>query len=323
MANQPCVSVIIPCFNASQWIGRTIRSCLQQGELLGEIIVVDDFSDDDSHAIVSAMAEADPGKILLYRNVEKGGNNARNFGFAKSRFEFVQWLDADDLLCPGKFDKQVAAFHNDPEVDLTFSDWSKTDFDENGSQVNSVLIQMQDTDDFLGDLLSDKWSVPCSYLVRRQLAEQLDQIGAWNRTRRIGQDREYFTLAAMLARKCTYVPGMFSRYVQVNSNSVSKMSFSKRLELQMDLEKRLRDEIMRRVPNQFKRNIYTKRLNSHIYNAFFYNRSIVPPFLFLPWNIDTRIIHWKKIAILPVLYLALVGRYLMTHKPTQSASDEL
>lgn len=314
------VSVVIPCFNAEKWIERAVRSCIDQGPLLGEVIVVDDQSTDNSREIASRLSREYPDRVFLVENSTKGANNARNLGFSRSRFEFIQWLDADDAILPGKFENQVRALQQDPRTEIAYSDWSKVAFDDSGNEISSQIIRKHQTHDFLAELLDDNWSVPCNYLIRRRLAVTLAEMGAWSKDRPVAQDREYFTLAAMRATGITYASGNYSKYTTSNENSVSKMKFNIRLEHQMNLEQRLKMEIMEFVSERKLRASYIKKLNSHVYNAFFYNKKIRPPFIFYPWNLDYRIVHWKKIAILPLLYPAIVVRFLMSQPSRQSAA---
>lgn len=302
------------------WIERAVMSCIDQGPLLGEVIVVDDQSTDNSREIASRLNREYPDRVFLVENSTKGANNARNLGFSRSRFEFIQWLDADDAILPGKFEHQVRALQQDPRTEIVYSDWSRVEFDGRGNEISSQVIRKHQTHDFLAELLDDNWSVPCNYLIRRRLAATLAEMGAWSKDRPVAQDREYFTLAAMRATGITYANGNYSKYTTSNENSVSKMNFYKRLEHQMHLEKRLKIEILNYVTDKKLRSSYVRKLNSHVYNAFFYNSKITPPFVFTPWNMDYNIIHWKKIAILPLLYPAILARFLMSLRSRQSAT---
>src|SRR5579872_3830113 len=119
----PQISVIIPNYQCEKWLSRTIDSCLQQNEYLKEVIVIDDHSTDQSWNLLSHYQSEYPGIIKIYRNKLKGGNNARNYGFELSEGEFIQWLDADDQLLPGKFAAQLDIFGKHADTDIVYSDW--------------------------------------------------------------------------------------------------------------------------------------------------------------------------------------------------------
>lgn len=296
------VSVIIPCYNAARWIEAVLESCLAQGPALGEVIVVDDSSSDDSPRIVETVASRSNGLVRCITNRVKGGNHARNRGFAEARCEFIQWLDADDFLLPGKFEAQIAALDAEPEVEIVWSDWEERFHDADGNPVNARMHDMSGGEGLLLMLAADRWSVPASYLMRRDLAARVVAAKGWNPDRRVAQDREFFTLAAIHARRARHVPGVFAVYNRQASGSVSGMDFQERLALQMDLEARLRQEMIANITDQALLGRLIRRLNSHVINAYFYNRRVRPRSFFWPWAVAPELIHWKKLAIYPVLY---------------------
>lgn len=93
------VSVVIPAFNAAHTIAAAIASALQPE--VGEIIVVDDGSTDDTAQLVSELAVEHPRIQLIARPASGGPAQARNEGLAASSCEFVLFLDSDDELTPG------------------------------------------------------------------------------------------------------------------------------------------------------------------------------------------------------------------------------
>ena len=74
------VSVIIPNYNNAQWLEECIESCLDQVPFLKEIIVVDDFSNDESWSILEKFKLANPSIVKIYRNKNKGGNTLISAG---------------------------------------------------------------------------------------------------------------------------------------------------------------------------------------------------------------------------------------------------
>jgi len=97
------VSVIVPAFNAERWIAETLTSVRAQTYEPLETIVVDDGSTDSTASIATAS-----GAIVLHTR-DAGPGGARNAGMARARGEFIQFLDADDLIATGKIARQVAA----------------------------------------------------------------------------------------------------------------------------------------------------------------------------------------------------------------------
>ncbi|MGO6683875.1 glycosyltransferase family 2 protein [Rhizobium leguminosarum] len=108
--NGPLVSVVIPAFNASRYIERTLRSAGRQTYRNLEIIVVNDGSTDDTAKVVEQVALADS-RIRLLSTPNRGVAAARNTGIREAAGRFVAFLDADDLWHHTKIEKQVNALN--------------------------------------------------------------------------------------------------------------------------------------------------------------------------------------------------------------------
>lgn len=98
----PEVSVIIPVYNKCKYIETSLRSVLEQSFRDLEVIAVNDGSTDESLAVLNQLAEADERIRVL--DIPNGGvSNARNVGLSYARGQWIQFLDADDLLEPGYY----------------------------------------------------------------------------------------------------------------------------------------------------------------------------------------------------------------------------
>jgi glycosyltransferase involved in cell wall biosynthesis len=97
------ISVVIPAYNAEQYIRTAIESCLHQTYAPIEIIVVDDGSTDGT----AAVAESFPSPVRVVRLPENMGlPTARNRGVQASTGDWVALLDADDWFLPEKLERQ-------------------------------------------------------------------------------------------------------------------------------------------------------------------------------------------------------------------------
>jgi len=103
---KPLVSILIPAYNAEAWISDTLRSAIAQTWERKEIIVVDDGSKDQTLA-VGLQFESEQVKVVTQKN--QGASATRNNAFATSKGDYVQWLDADDLMGPEKTASQMEA----------------------------------------------------------------------------------------------------------------------------------------------------------------------------------------------------------------------
>ncbi|WP_072031608.1 glycosyltransferase family 2 protein [Anaerovibrio sp. RM50] len=117
------VSVVIPTYNREDSILDAIQSVVEQDYKNIEILVCDDFSQDDTKTVVLNYAkEHDNVKYLLRSDGGKGAQWARNNGIECARGEYIAFLDSDDELLPGSISNRVAAFHDHPTVDMVYGD---------------------------------------------------------------------------------------------------------------------------------------------------------------------------------------------------------
>ncbi len=118
----PLISVIIPCFNAERYIAATLQSVLWQTEQRWECLVVDDGSTDRSREIVTEYQRKDH-RVRLITQPNSGPTAARNNGVRHSSGEFIQFLDADDILFPERFEKCLRRFAEQPDLHAVYSDF--------------------------------------------------------------------------------------------------------------------------------------------------------------------------------------------------------
>lgn len=102
------ISVIIPTYNAADFIAETIHSLRSQTYENWECFIVDDGSNDDTAHIVKGFCKKDSRINFRNRpaNLLKGANSCRDYGFQIASGEFVQWFDADDLMHPEMLNKR-------------------------------------------------------------------------------------------------------------------------------------------------------------------------------------------------------------------------
>jgi hypothetical protein len=99
--NNKLVSIIIPCYNQAQYLDEALQSVLDQTYTNWECIVVNDGSLDDTEKIAKTWTAKDNRFIYFYK--ENGGvSSARNFGLEKAKGDYIQFLDADDILDKNK-----------------------------------------------------------------------------------------------------------------------------------------------------------------------------------------------------------------------------
>ena len=132
------VSVVIPTHNRSALLSRTLRSALRQERVDFEVIVVDEASNDDTPALLSAL---DDHRVRVLRHeIPRGLSAARNHGAEHARGEWLAFLDDDDLWAPDKLFRQMSAARE------TGRDWAYTGSVniENGRIVRSTPAPSED-----------------------------------------------------------------------------------------------------------------------------------------------------------------------------------
>ncbi len=114
------ISVIIPVYNAAEFLEKSVQSALQFEEVK-EVILVEDKSIDNSLQICKKLA-SENNKIILLQHPDKENHGAaasRNLGMQKSTGDFISFLDADDYYLPNRFDAEKEIF-KDPKIEGIF-----------------------------------------------------------------------------------------------------------------------------------------------------------------------------------------------------------
>ncbi len=172
----PLISVIVPCYNYGRFLAETIGSLQRQTYANWECIIVDDGSTDDSAEKAKALAAADP-RVKYYFQKNAGLSAARNTGLQKASGDFIQFLDADDLLASFKFEQEIGLFEANREIDIVYGDFVLLE-DASGKFLRGKLpvIAMREVHPFLD--FCRRWekdfSIPIhSFLFRRSCFAQV------------------------------------------------------------------------------------------------------------------------------------------------------
>ncbi|WP_374458585.1 glycosyltransferase family 2 protein [Chryseobacterium taeanense] len=114
------ISVIIPVYNAAQFLEKSVQSALQFSEVK-EILLIEDKSTDNSLEICEKLA-SENSRIKLFQHPDKGNHGAgasRNLGIEKATGDFIAFLDADDYYLSNRFEAEKEIFR-DPAIDGVF-----------------------------------------------------------------------------------------------------------------------------------------------------------------------------------------------------------
>lgn len=119
------VSIIIPCYNAQEYIAETVQSVLGQSYENFELIIVNDGSKDNSLKVIETFSSDT--RMRVIDQVNQGVNTARNNGYAESSGEYLCFLDADDVWTADRLRFHVDYMNAHPEVGLVHNDIEMVD----------------------------------------------------------------------------------------------------------------------------------------------------------------------------------------------------
>jgi glycosyltransferase involved in cell wall biosynthesis len=207
------VSIIIPCYNAERWVGEAIRSALKQTYSPVEVIVIDDGSTDRSLDFIKSFKD----EIRWETGPNRGGDYARNRGFALSAGKYIQFLDADDYLLPSKIERQMQVLEN-RRADVVYEDCQVLFENADGSRKWGSLEVSGEHADILEKLL-DGWAPPpCTFLFSRLAVEKA---GGWNENLTSAQDNDFYIKVALAKTTWSYASGSQSVYRRLSVPTVS------------------------------------------------------------------------------------------------------
>ena len=117
----PLVTIIIPCYNQDQFLDETLQSVFDQTYSNWECIIVNDGSTDASESIILDWVQRDK-RFQDYKTTNSGVSAARNYGLRIAKGEYIQFLDADDLLTADKLILSLDAIEK-YKVDIVCSNY--------------------------------------------------------------------------------------------------------------------------------------------------------------------------------------------------------
>jgi glycosyltransferase involved in cell wall biosynthesis len=211
------VSIIVPCYNAARWLGATLESALAQTWPHLEILVVDDGSADNS-LVIARQYECDRLRVVTQPNA--GAAAARNTGLRLAQGNFIQFLDADDLLAADKIASQMAVLIREPAGTIASGPWGAFTTDQHQAAFRTEPVWRDFTPfDWLITAYAGAWMFPP--LVWLSPRAVLDAAGPWNETLSLDDDGEYFCRVLLQASSVRFCPQARSYYRRHDGPRVS------------------------------------------------------------------------------------------------------
>jgi len=214
----PLVSIIVPCHNAAPWLAATLESALAQDWSPVEIIVIDDGSTDRSSAVAAGFAERG---VRVVTQGNRGASAARNHGLRLARGEFVQFLDADDLIAPDKIRRQMARLLAAAPGAVAAGAWARFRDDPGAAQFvpEPNWRDLAGLEFLLLHYEAGWMMVPAAWLCPRAV---LDAAGPWDEALSLNDDGEYFARVLLKARGILFCADARSYYRSGVPGSLSR-----------------------------------------------------------------------------------------------------
>jgi glycosyltransferase involved in cell wall biosynthesis len=219
----PLVSILIPAYNAEPWIADTIKSAFDQTWPRKEIIVVDDGSSDQTLSIARQFASSN---VCVVTQENQGASTARNKALELCQGDYIQWLDADDLLSPDKVARQMTAAEQcQDERRLLSSAWGYFMYRPSRAQFvpTPLWCDLSPVDWLLRKMGQNLHMQTATWLVSRELTEAA---GPWDTRLSLDDDGEYFCRVILASDAIRFVPDAKVFYRQPGFDRLSNIDRS-------------------------------------------------------------------------------------------------
>ena len=239
---KPLVSILIPAYNSEGWIADTIQSALQQTWPRKEIIVVDDGSRDCTADVARQFASKE---VLVVTKQNEGAAATRNHALSLSQGDYIQWLDADDLLSADKIECQLAALGDtDSRRILLSSPWGYFNYRTSRARfiANSLWHDLSPTDWLVRKMGENLHMQTATWLTSRELA---NAAGPWDTRLLSDDDGEYFCRVLMASAGTRFVPQGRVFYRVTPSGRLSRIGASDKKKNAMLISMKLHIQYLR------------------------------------------------------------------------------
>lgn len=280
------VSVIMPAYNASKFIGAAIETVLNQTYSNIELIIIDDCSTDNTNEIIQYYVGRHSNIIHLKNETNLGPGGTRNRGINIANGEYIAFLDSDDLWEPSKIEKQVGIFNvSIAPVGVVYCWTTYTDSEKSPTPKLSGDVR--------GQMLKHLFFPPSSSMVKTSFARQA---GGFAEDIRIGEDWQFFLNLSLLCN-FTYIgePLLIKRGhdEQLTKNIKENLKCDK-----IFFERFLRENGHMFTKTQIKQAYHCRHLTNAFYNRLIHERKTSITECFKAWKIyPLNVLPLKSILV--------------------------
>ncbi|WP_178990249.1 glycosyltransferase [Winogradskyella schleiferi] len=210
--NQKKVSIIIPCFNGFPFIKETLDNVFGQTYKNIEVIIVDDGSTDGTLDFLQRLKQPN---LIVKSNPKKGACAARNYGLSLATGDYIQFLDADDLLDLHKIETQLELLFNTENKVAVCSTRHFYENPQNGVVTDTpFLFSSNKPQDFLlklygADGQNHNMVAQHAWLSPKSV---IDSAGLWDENLIKDQDGEFFCRVIMASQGICYAQNVLCYY---------------------------------------------------------------------------------------------------------------
>jgi len=200
------VAVIIPCYNSSKYIRKTLDSVLNQNYKDLEIVAIDDSSKDETKKILESYVPKI--RVLSHpNNANLGQAASSNLGIIETKSDLIAFLDSDDVWYPNKIEEQVRIFQKCSDIGLVYTNGYV--IDENDKILYKLLPDDFQEENIRGEILLKCYiKTPSTVMVKR---EELKKAGLFKPYLRNGQDHDMWIRMSEVT-KFYYIPNTLAAY---------------------------------------------------------------------------------------------------------------
>lgn len=225
-------SIIIPLYNKEQSITNTLNSVLNQTYKVFEVVIVNDGSTDKSVEKVLAINDS---RIRVIHQDNQGVSSARNKGINEAKYDWIAFLDADDLWENNKLQLVADAIFLNQNLDLILHAFDTKFISKNKSIISNLSSKKKNSP--LINLITSGFLMQTSAVIVKKELFFSDQELFFRKGMNNSEDREVWYKLALLDVKYFYISEVLSHYV-IYSTGSSLTSNDKNFEF-LSMENRL------------------------------------------------------------------------------------
>ena len=254
-------SIIIPCYNCSNTIYKTLQSLDNQSNKQFEVIIIDDGSTDNTHEIIESWIEKTKCKTKYIRTLNMGVSIARNKGLSVASGEFILFLDSDDVY-HSEFVSILVNQMETKEIDTAFCSYTNNLVELHNTDINKDKFESLTNSTLMNYYLTNE--IPCgmwSFIYRRKIIVNNDLY--FTEGAKYGEDTEFLWKYLSFCKKAVASKKRLYGYFVADNSATTKVSEDR----MMSLEAIVRVEKFLKAHNspylyQFNRFAYSRTLIS-------------------------------------------------------------